>query len=182
MIFKPDLGGLFAIVLSCGFATAAYSTDNLPSKFGVAVYPTFEALDVFGPLNILNMLAYSHTMNLTVLAKTLDPVSTQPPPKNNTAGSTFGESIVPTHTFDNPPSDLEVLLVPGGVGAWTEEFIAPVVDFVKETYPKLRYLVSVCTGGAILAQSGVLDGRNATTNKKSWDWVCREPFPPSHDP
>jgi transcriptional regulator GlxA family with amidase domain len=44
-------------------------------------------------------------------------------------------------------------------------------DFIREKYPNLQYLISVCTGAGILARSGVLDGRNATTNKKVWDMV-----------
>jgi transcriptional regulator GlxA family with amidase domain len=31
--------------------------------------------------------------------------------------------------------------------------------------------MSVCTGATILARSGILDGRKATTNKRSWVWA-----------
>ena len=45
------------------------------------------------------------------------------------------------------------------------------VEFVREMYPKLRYLVSVCTGATIVAKAEVLDGRRATTNKRLRAWV-----------
>jgi len=32
----------------------------------------------------------------------------------------------------------------------------------------LKYVITVCTGAAIVARAGVLDGRCATTNKQSW--------------
>lgn len=36
---------------------------------------------------------------------------------------------------------------------------------------QLKYILSVCTGATILARAGILDGRKATTNKRSWDWA-----------
>lgn len=75
---------------------------------------------------------------------------------------------MPTHTFETAPRDLEVLFVPGGKGVEAgEEVINPILDFISERNPELSYLLSVCTGAALLARAGVLDGRNATTNKVS---------------
>ncbi|KAL8348983.1 hypothetical protein RB601_002137 [Gaeumannomyces tritici] len=75
--------------------------------------------------------------------------------------------IAPTHTFTNAPSDLEVLIIPGGLGTRSPN-AGELVQFVKETYPRLRYLITVCTGAAFAAKAGLLDGRRATTNKRSW--------------
>ena len=35
-------------------------------------------------------------------------------------------------------------------------------------------VLSVCTGAALLARSGVLDDRRATTNKHAFDWVVSQ--------
>ncbi|KAK9773107.1 putative Class I glutamine amidotransferase-like protein [Seiridium cardinale] len=136
-----------------------------PTKFGVVLFPGFQALDVFGPVDILNFLAKTRPLELSILASDLNPVSTSFP-----AGG-FGQSIVPTHTFDNAPEDIEVLLVPGGTGTRVEENIAPAVQFVKRAFPSLRYFLTVCTGSALAAQAGVLDGKRATTNKQAFKWV-----------
>jgi putative intracellular protease/amidase len=45
------------------------------------------------------------------------------------------------------------------------------VDYIREVYPSLQYIVSVCTGSTLLARAGILDGKRATTNKKNWTWA-----------
>jgi len=144
-----------------------------PTSFGVIVFPGFQALDAFGPLDVLNLLSITHPLSLAVIARTLDPV-----PTNNRVNAklspSFGQSIVPTHTFATAPKDLEVLLVPGGFGVRDVEEMEPVTEYLKETYPRLRYVLTVCTGSVPLARTGYLDGKKATTNKKSWVWSTEQ--------
>lgn len=135
----------------------------------MVLFPGFQALDVFGPLDMLNMLAFNNTITLSIVAPTLEPVSSGLVAMN-LANSTMHESIVPTHTFKEPPTDLEVLFVPGGAGTRNPN-ITEAIDYVKATYPSLKYIVSVCTGATILARAGVLDGKRATTNKRAWAWA-----------
>lgn len=141
----------------------------LPTSYGMVLFPAFQAIDVFGPLNVLNTLALQRPLHISLLSSTLEPVSTKPTVMN-VSGSSFGESIVPTHTFDAPSKGLEVLFVPGGIGT-RGALVALAVEFVGKMYLKLKYLVSVCTGATIAAKTGLLDGRRATTNKRSWAWV-----------
>ena len=35
-------------------------------------------------------------------------------------------------------------------------------------------VTSVCTGAALLARAGLLDGRDATSNKRAMDWVAEQ--------
>ena len=133
----------------------------------MAVFPGFELLDTFGPLEALFGLSGVHKIDLCVVAATLDPVySGTSNPLMNRAGSRFGVTVVPTHTHDSVP-DLDVLLIPGGIGV-VEETGKPTIEFVKKTYPKLKYLITVCNGASIAAMAGVLDGKRATTNKAVW--------------
>ncbi|GAP87228.1 putative family protein [Rosellinia necatrix] len=140
-----------------------------PAKFGVVLFPGFQALDVFGPLDTLNNLSKITPLEFVVLAATLDPVSSRVDGPGR-----IGQSVVPTHTFDDCPADLEVLLVPGGYGTRNPAITGPIAAFVKSIYPRLRYLLTVCTGSALVALSGVLDGRRATSNKKSWKWATSQ--------
>jgi len=147
-------------------------TTNQPKNIGVLLFPGFQLLDIAGPLDVLNLLSCTHTLNLSIIATTLDPVSTEHS-QSTAVGSNFSESIVPTHTFDTAPDDLEVLIIPGGLGSRKEENIEGVVEFVKKRYggEGLRWVLTICTGSAILAKSGVLNGRRATSNKKAFSWV-----------
>jgi transcriptional regulator GlxA family with amidase domain len=135
----------------------------LPVHYGLLIFPGFQALDAFGPIDLLNLLSHTEHTNLSIIASTLEPVSTQVHGENNKAGSIFAQAIVPTHTLANPPEQLDVLLVPGGFGVDGPR--ADEIAFIKAVYPRLQYLISVCNGSVLLARAGVLDGRRATTNK-----------------
>ncbi|KAK8090767.1 hypothetical protein PG994_000272 [Apiospora phragmitis] len=105
-----------------------------------------------------------------MIAATLDPVSTAPRAMS-VSNSSFGEVIVPSHTFDSVVRDqsleLDMLLVPGGLGTRAPD-LDNTIQFVRDVFPRLRYLVASCTGAGIATRAGVLDGRRATTNKRSW--------------
>ena len=145
-----------------------YATDK-PINFGVLVFPAFQALDVFGPLDVLNVVSRTNEMSLCTIAATLDPVSTQVPHDRQPSNSDFGQIIHPTHSIETAPP-LDVLLVPGGLGtrlAGRES----IVEFIKTSYPNLQYLITVCTGSKLAAEAGILNGRRATTNKLAWDEI-----------
>jgi len=69
--------------------------------------------DVFGPLDILYLLSWKNFMNVSIISETMDPVTTYPGSKFTI--SPFATQLQPTHTFENPPENLEVLLIPGGL-------------------------------------------------------------------
>ena len=79
----------------------------LPTKIGVVIFPGFQLLDWAGPLDAFNILSNNHTLSLCTIAYTLDPVPTQNFMQDK-QGSQFSQSMVPTHTFENAPDDLEV--------------------------------------------------------------------------
>ncbi|KAL8767614.1 MAG: hypothetical protein Q9209_005944 [Squamulea sp. 1 TL-2023] len=151
--------------------------SKLPTSFGILLFPTFEALDAFGPLNCLNDLSRlpihnDNPITLSIIASTIEPVSTQNP---SSPSPVFGQSVLPTHTLDNAPP-LDVLLVPGGMGLFkSHDDLAPLVHFIKSRYPTLHSIISICNGASLLALSGVLNGKRATTNKKLFREITQHP-------
>ncbi len=144
-------------------------TTGPPKHYGMLLFQAFETLDVFGPLDALQILSRHYKMDLSLISSsdTLDPISTQPrAPGMNRLNSTFFQSVVPTHTINDAP-DLDVLFIPGGLGVRAPDLNAT-IDYIRTTYPKLQYLISICTGAGLAARAGVLDGKRATTNKASW--------------
>jgi transcriptional regulator GlxA family with amidase domain len=128
-------------------------------------------LDVFGPLEALGGLSYMiPNLNLTIIAETMEPVpSGKTSFWTNLANSSVSEWVMPTHTFENAPP-LDVLIIPGGLGSLPPApLLNSTIAFVKERYPNLQYLITVCVGAGIAASAGVLDGKHATTNKQAWD-------------
>ncbi|KAK6364527.1 hypothetical protein, variant [Exophiala oligosperma] len=109
-------------------------------------------------------------MELAVMAESLTPVSTNPEQPSTFVSSSFGQEIVPTHTFTNPP-EVEVLIIPGGYGTRNKEKMAPVESYIRSVFFDLKYAITICTGSAVLAGMGLLDHRRATTNKCTWSLV-----------
>ncbi|KAL1645484.1 hypothetical protein SLS58_003793 [Diplodia intermedia] len=145
------------------------STSQEPVNFGILLFPAFQALDVFGPLDALNILSLSHPMNLALIAETLDPVSTAPlSPAMNRFNSNFSQSVLPTHTHATAPP-LDVLIVPGGLGTRAPlAQLSPTLAYLTATFPTLHTLLTICTGAGLAARAGLLDGLSATTNKRAW--------------
>ncbi|KAL3475930.1 DJ-1/PfpI family protein [Aspergillus californicus] len=142
-------------------------SGTIPKKYGMLLFRAFELLDVYGPLEALQLLSRETQLELFLISETLDVVTTQPLTASmNQFNSSFFPTIAPTHTLDNVP-DLDVLIIPGGLGT-RSPFINKTIDWIAETYPKVEYLITVCTGSGLAARSGILDGRRATTNKASW--------------
>jgi putative intracellular protease/amidase len=85
---------------------------------------------------------------------------------------TFQVSSLPsnaTHTLENV-LDFDVLIIPGGLGT-RSPYLSRRIELIADTYPKMQYLLTVCTGSALTVKSGVLDGWRATTYKSSWSSV-----------
>ncbi|RGP59186.1 hypothetical protein FLONG3_11259 [Fusarium longipes] len=141
-------------------------TGSQIRSVGVVLFQAFDMIDVFGPLDPLQLMSLGvQKLNLHLIAETLDPVTTAPVAMNK-FNSSFFPTIPPTNTF-NDELELDLLIVPGGPGARNPNLQA-VTDYIAKMYPKVKILMTICTGAGVAARSGVLDGHMATTNKNAW--------------
>jgi transcriptional regulator GlxA family with amidase domain len=90
-------------------------------------------------------------MEFLYIASTLEPVWTTPQ-----------MYVRPTHTYDNAPRDLDIILIGGPNPATVSEAS---LKFLKEASKQTKTILTTCTGGMWLARSGALDGKEATTNR-----------------
>jgi len=136
------LGALAPLALGIPTQPPIADPSTLPSHYAALIYNGFQAMDLFGPVDVFNSISMLYgnqtQMRFSMLASNMTPKSTSP-----TGG--FGQIVVPTMTFNESlSSDIDVLIVPGGAG--TRRDMSREIAFVKEIYPKLQYIISVCTG------------------------------------
>ncbi|KAA8647023.1 hypothetical protein EYZ11_000114 [Aspergillus tanneri] len=70
--------------------------------------------------------------------------------------------IIPTETYDDCPRDLDIVLTGGPLVSVRPEAAD---RYMKEAWETTRVWMTTCVGAMWLADSGVLDGHNATTNR-----------------
>ena len=120
---------------------------------GVVLYPGFEVLDVFGPVE---MWGYVPDFRVIFIAQNAGPVR----PYQKVA-------VVADYGFDTAPA-LDIMMVPGGVRRKAElDTLAnpAMLDFLRAQDRHTQLTTSVCTGSWLLAEAGLLEGRRATSNK-----------------
>ncbi len=126
-------------------------------KIATVLFENFELLDVFGPLEIFGLLPEHFSIHLVA-------------EKQGYVASAQGPRSVVDHVFDDGDS-YDVLLVPGGQGTRSQINNRLLLDWLKNQAESAQFVTSVCTGSALLAKSGLLNGHKATTNKRAYNWV-----------
>lgn len=121
----------------------------------IFLFNNFETLDIFGPIEILarhkeHRLFY-YSLNGGIIT------------------SAQGTKIS-TDAIKNVSRN-GILVIPGGQGTRKlvndNEFLNTLRDVAMDA----EYCLSICTGSALFAKAGLLDGKSATSNKRAFQWV-----------
>ncbi len=95
------------------------------------------------------------------------------PEADQPVASSLGQRVLADRAWDDPTL-LDIVMVPGGRGTRVEVTNQRLLDAVTRHAESAELVTSVCTGAAILARAGLLDGRRATSNKRAFAWVTSQ--------
>ena len=154
-------------------------------RIGILVYEGFEPIDVWGfteafaiprflgtgyqnpPAYPFEVLLISNEVKPSGKATTPAPVKCSNGPR--VAPDMFRDEAL-KQRFD-------LVMIPGGETAPLLEgdpkAVTALIDWVKAMDKRVKLMTSVCTGAAVLAHAGVLDGQHATTNHQAFAWVTQ---------
>lgn len=143
--------------------TTAKMTDSLkltPPKTGAIpvaflISPRFTVIDALGPWEVFQDVAVAgrdDAFELFTIAESIEPVT-----------GSAGIKVIPNYTFaDAPPPKVVV------IGAQSGRSPA-MFEWLKRASVTADVIMSVCTGAFLLAQSGLIDGKTATTHHDYFD-------------
>ena len=135
------------------------------------VAPPFELLDLTGPYSVFSEAnaASGRSEYVPQIVSTT---------REQSLKSTAGLSVTSQHYYQDFRKSIDTLLVVGGRGAM-RPYDQDVLCWMRTRQERIRRIGSVCTGAFLLAATGLLDGREATTHWQKCDQLSRE-FPKIH--
>ncbi len=119
-------------------------------KIAILVFEKLTALDAIGPYEVLSRLPDA---DLRFVAK-------EAGLKRTDTGALAISADAALTEFTDP----DILLIPGGDGNRALMDDDEVLDWIRTADAKTRWTTSVCTGSLLLAATGLLDGKRATSH------------------
>ena len=130
---------------------------------GILIFDNVEILDFTGPFEVFSRTRLvpgpesrrtedSAPFHVFTVAKTTAPIAT-----------TGGLRVIPHYGFADAPT-IDLVVVPGGWGTRALLQEADTLEWIRRVAALARKVTSVCTGSLLLAKTGLLDGRHATSH------------------
>jgi transcriptional regulator GlxA family with amidase domain len=137
----------------------------------MVAFPNVQLLDVVGPLEVLAAAGLAETSRGRGPGYAIEIVG----PELGVVRASSGLSVGVDRVFDDRPDFVDTLIVAGGPGARAAGEDDRILEYLRAAAPKARRVCSVCTGAAVLAAAGLLDGRRVTTH-----WAFAEELATRH--
>ncbi len=140
---------------------------KIPLIVGILIFDDVEILDVTGPfevfavtrLNEKQRLQQSSPFKVYLISET-----------KNQILAIGGLRLTPDVTISECP-ELDLLIIPGGWGTRKESKNKILLNWIGNQFTNDRLIASVCTGSSLLGKAGLLDGRDATTHWRAFDFL-----------
>jgi transcriptional regulator GlxA family with amidase domain len=127
------------------------------TTIGILLFDDVEELDWAGPWEVFSMaVADLPGARVVSVAQGAGPVR-----------CAHGLRVLPDHVFAAAP-ELDVVIVPGGQGTRREVGNPVLLDWLRKSAARCRFVASVCTGSLLLHAAGLASGRRITTH---WAFV-----------
>jgi len=147
-------------------------------RIGIFVFDAFEPIDVWGFAEAFAIARFLGTSYAQAPAYPFEIKLISRDGSN--VKSINGPSAAPDWDFARALREpLDLLMIPGGGGTWPllddkkhPKDVKELLAWVHEMDAKVSIMASVCTGAAVLARAGLLDGLPAATNHSSFSWVA----------
>jgi transcriptional regulator GlxA family with amidase domain len=134
-------------------------------KIAIVIFPDFQLLDAAGPLS-----AFDIAGRFALGAYSIRLVAARAGAVASTSGAALVAAVFPPH------EKFHTIIVSGGAGVLDAARDKRVRRFVETGARRAERVASVCSGTAVLATLGLLDGRRATTHwNRSADFARRFP-------
>lgn len=143
---------------------------TLPKRrVALALFEGFNVLDAYGPVEAFAM---SRVPGAHGAMRSLFDIVTMAE-FSGAVHSGEGPATYAAYSFSDVP-EFDILLVPGGPGTRKGVTNVPLLNQLATVSQRATVTATVCTGSALMARTGLLDGRPATSNKLAWDWVLEQ--------
>jgi transcriptional regulator GlxA family with amidase domain len=139
---------------------------------GFVTYPGVEIIDLTGPMEVFAFAnnALQRTGVCSEPAYPMEVLAAQTGPIK----SSCGLQIIADKAYGDVQDGIDTLLIAGTPDVSCLLCDPALQDWVRGMAPRVRRLASVCTGAFLLAESGLLDGRRATSHWDYCDWLARD--------
>lgn len=139
------------------------------TRVAVVLFDGFTVLDMYGPVQAFG--ASRVTRPDGTLHRFFEIITIADAPGAVRSGE--GPATHADYAFGDAPA-YDIVLVPGGFGTRKAVLDEAFLKRLRAASERAAVTTTVCTGSALLARTGVMDGRPATSNKISWDWVLQQ--------
>lgn len=156
-------------------------------RIGILVYEGFEPIDVWGFTEAFAISRFIGTdyqspppypFEILFISNEVRP-SGQPNALPAPVKSENGPRVAPDMFRDDAlKQKFDVVMIPGGntfplLDPSQPQQVKALMKWVKKIDKRVELMTSVCTGAAVLAYSGILDGKPAATNHAAFAWVTQ---------